>query len=285
MRSGCVRRWQAAATSALILALVSVAASGQDYPARPIRMIVGYAPGGATDLVARMVARHLSEVLGQQVIVDNRPGAAGTVGAELVSRSTPDGHTFLMAASPEVVIAPSVYRKLPYVSTRDFAPVTQVAIGPFMLVVHASIPASDVKVLIAYAKARPRQLNFASGGNGTAIHLTGELFKTMAGIDMVHVPYKGSGPAVADLVAGQVQVMFETIAIAMPHVKTGRLKSLGMATNKRSPAAPELPTIAESGLPGFSGGTWYGLFAREWGSVPEVSPQIIARCEVIAVDG
>lgn len=233
----------------------------QTYPAKPVRVIVGYSPGGATDIMARFIAAKLTESWGQQVLVDNRPGAAGTVGADMVAKAPPDGYTLLMAASPEVAISPSLYSRLPYDPLKDFAPITVAALGPFMLVVHPSVPAKSVKELIAFAKSRPNQLNFASGGNGTAIHLTGELFKTTAGIGMVHVPYKGSGPAVADLLGGQVHLMFEAIPVAMPHVKAGKLRALGIATSKRSPVAPELPTIAESGLPGFEGGTWYGLLA------------------------
>jgi tripartite-type tricarboxylate transporter receptor subunit TctC len=237
-------------------------------------MIVGYAPGGATDIVGRILARRLSDVFGQQVVVDNRPGAAGTIASDLVAKATPDGYTLLFAASPEIAIAPSLYRKLPYSPEKSFVPVSLASMGPFMLVVHASIPATNVRDFVAHAKSRPSRLNFASGGSGTAIHLTGELFKATAGVDMVHVPYKGSGPAIADLIGGQVQVMFETIAVAMPHVKGGKLRTLGMATTKRAAAAPDLPTIAESGLPGFSGGTWYGVLA------PAGTPRpIVARLE------
>lgn len=245
----------------LVLATAVTNSLAQTYPAKPIRFIVGYSPGGATDIMGRFVANKLTESWNSQVIVDNRPGAAGTIAAEMVAKAAPDGYTLLMAASPEVAIAPSLYAKLPYDPLKDFAPVTLVALGPFILVVHPSVPAKSVRELIAFAKSRPRQLNFASGGNGTAIHLTGELFKTMAGIEMVHIPYRGSAPAVADLLAGQVHLMFESIPVSMPHVKAGKLRALGIATSKRSHTAPGLPTVGESGVPGFEGGTWYALLA------------------------
>ncbi|MCC6533930.1 MAG: tripartite tricarboxylate transporter substrate binding protein [Burkholderiales bacterium] len=251
----------------LTLAAVANQSWAQSYPTKSVRFIVGYSPGGATDLMARFLAAKLTDAWNQQVLVDNRPGAAGTVGADMVAKSPPDGYTLLMAASPEVVIAPSLYSRLPYDPLKDFSPITVAALGAFMLVIHPSVPARSVKDLIAFAKSRPNQLNFASGGQGTAIHLTGELFKTTAGIAMVHVPYKGSGPAVADLLGGQVHLMFESIPIAMPHARAGKLRVLGIATAKRSQVVPEVPTIAEAGLPGFEGGTWYALLAP--GSTPK----------------
>ncbi|MDB5924761.1 MAG: hypothetical protein JWN13_3697 [Betaproteobacteria bacterium] len=233
--------------------------SVQGYPDRPVRWIVPFAPSGPTDLMSRAVAEKLSQRLGQQFVVDNRAGAGGNIGAEVVSKSAPDGYTLMIGHVGTHAINVSLYPKVGFDPVRDFTPITLIATLPLALVIHPSVPAKDVKELIAYAKARPGQLNFASAGNGGPTHLTGELLKTSAAIDIVHVPYKGNAAALLDLVAGRVQMMFSNMLTAMPHVRAGKLRAVGISSAKRSPQAPDLPTIAESGLPGFSAVPWYGV--------------------------
>ena len=237
------------------------AASAQTYPSKPIRIVVGVPPGGATDIVARLVGQKMGEQTGQTVVIDNRGGAGGNIGAELVAKSAPDGYTLFLATIGTMTINPWLYKNMPFDTLRDFAAISQLTSMPQVLVVHPSVPAKSTKELIAYAKANPGKLNFASGGSGTAIHLAGELFKTMAGVDMVHVAYKGAAPAMTDLLSGQVSLMFDQILSAFPHVKSGKLRALAVTTEKRSPAAPELPTIAEAALPGYAVTTWHGLLA------------------------
>lgn len=253
-----VIRWTAIAL--LAIAGAAPIARGQDYPARPVRIVVPFVPGGGTDLVARILAQKLGESLGANFIVENRAGAGGIIGTEIVAKSRPDGYT-LGVVSASHGINPSVHKKLPYDSIRDFSPVTMLMSGPVLLVVHPSVPARTVKDLIALAKGMPGSLTFPSAGYGTPPHLAGELFKMMAGLDMVHVPYKGNGPAYIDLMAGYVSVMFPSIATAIGHVRTGKLRALAITSKARSRIAPELPTIAESGLPGYEVGSWYGLLA------------------------
>ena len=238
-----------------------VMAFAQSYPQKPLRIVVGVPAGGTTDVVARLVGQKLGEQLGQQVVIDNRGGAGGNIGAELVAKSPPDGYTLFLATIGTMTINPSLYRKMPFDTLRDFAAISQLTSMPQLLVVHPSVPVKTVKELIAYAKGRPGQLNFASGGSGTAIHLAGELFKTMAGVDIVHVAYKGGGPAMTDLLGGQVSLMFDQILTALPHARSGRLRALGVTTEKRSPAAPQIPTLSEAGLPGYAVTTWHGLLA------------------------
>ena len=233
----------------------------QDYPSKPIRLVVPFAAGGATDVLARLVGERLTASLGQQVVVDNRPGAGGNIGSDLVARAEPDGYTILMGAVGTHAINPSLYPKMPYDPVKDFAPVTLVASVPNVLVVNPEVPANSVQELIDLAKAKPGELNFASSGNGTSIHLSGELFKAMTGTDIVHVPYKGSGPAVTDLLGGQVQMMFDNMPSSLPHVKAGKLRALGVTSAKRSPALPEVPTIAEAGVPGYDATSWFGILA------------------------
>ena len=240
--------------------LFAAAAGAQDYPARPIRVVVPFPPGGGTDLMARTVVQKLGESLGATVVVDNRGGAGGTIGTDLVAKAPPDGYT-LVVVSGSHAINPSLYPKLPYDSVRDFAPVTMLTSGPGLLVVHPSVPARTVKEFIALARSRPGQLHYASAGIGTPPHLAGELFKTMTGADIVHVPYKGNGPAYTDLIGGHVSVMFPTIPTAIPHVRTGKLRALGVTTRSRTAIAPELPTLSESGVPGYDVSSWYGLLA------------------------
>ncbi len=247
----------------LLAAALAVAAGGayaQAYPSKPIRWIVPFPPGGSTDLLARVVGQKLTEAWGQQVIVENKGGAGGTLGAAEVARAPADGYTLLMGAIHHT-IATSVYPKLPYDFQRDFAPITVVAIVPNVLVVNPSVPANSTKELIAYAKANPGKLSYGSAGMGTAHHLIGEQFNLQAGVNILHVPYKGSSPAVADLIGGQVQLMYDTVASCLPHIKSGKLRPLAVATAKRSAALPDVPTIAESALPGFEVTTWFGALA------------------------
>jgi tripartite-type tricarboxylate transporter receptor subunit TctC len=230
-----------------------------DYPARPIRLIVPFAPGGSNDIMARLVGQKFSENMGQQVIVDNRPGASGIVGTEIAARGTPDGYTLLMM-SLTLAVNPSLYRKLPYDTEKSLVPVTLVASAPLMLVVHPSLPVKSLKDLIAYAKAHPGKLNFGSGGRGATPHLAGEMLKTMAGLEMTHVPYKGGGPALADLVGGQIQLMLENIPSTLPFVKAGKLRALAVSGSSRSALLPDLPTLDEAGLKGYEIVGWNGLF-------------------------
>ena len=232
----------------------------QTYPSKPIRFVVPYPAGGPLDTVARLLGQKVSESVKQPVIVDNKPGAGGNMGADAVAKSAPDGYTILMGAVATHAINPTLYASLPYDPIRDFQPVTQVASTPNVLIVNSSVPANNVREFIAYARSHPGKLNFGSGSTGSAGHLAGELFKTMAGVDMTHVPYKGAAPAMQDLIAGQVQVMFDNYASASTQVRAGKVKALAVTTAKRSSLAPELPTIAESGLPGFDINTWFGIF-------------------------
>ena len=230
-----------------------------DYPSHPVRWIVPFAPSGPTDLMSRAVAEKLSQRLGQQFVVDNRPGAGGNIGAELVSKSTADGYTLMIGHVGTHAINAALYPRIAFDPIRDFTPITLIATLPLALVVHPSVPAKNVSELIAYAKARPGQLNFASAGNGGPTHLTGELFKTSAHIDIVHVPYKGNAAALLDLIAGRVQMMFSNMLTSMPHVRAGKLRAIAISSAKRTPQAPDLPTVAESGVPGFSAVPWYGV--------------------------
>jgi tripartite-type tricarboxylate transporter receptor subunit TctC len=234
--------------------------SAQQYPSKPIRFVVPYPPGGPLDTIARLLGAKVGESLGQPVVVDNKPGAGGNIGADIVAKSPADGHTILMGAVATHAINPTLYKSIPYDPIKDFAPVTQVASTPNVLVVHPSVPATSVREFIAYAKANPGKLNFGSGSTGSAGHLAGELFKSMAGVEMAHIPYKGAAPAMQDLVGGQIQLMFDNLASSLGQVKAGKIRALAVTTAKKTPLAPELPTIAESGLPGFDISTWFGIF-------------------------
>ena len=236
------------------------AAAAQSYPSKPIRFVVPYPPGGPLDTVARLLGQKVAESVKQPVIVDNKPGAGGNIGAGAVAKSPADGYTILMGAVATHAINPTLYASIPYDPVKDFQPVTQLASTPNVLIVNNSVPAANVRDFIAYAKAHPGKLNFGSGSTGSAGHLAGELFKAMAGVDMTHVPYKGAAPAMQDLIGGQVQVMFDNFASANAQVKAGKVKALAVTTAKRSTLAPELPTIGESGLPGFDINTWFGIF-------------------------
>jgi tripartite-type tricarboxylate transporter receptor subunit TctC len=242
------------------LLLLPCLAFAQAYPVRPVRIIVPYPPGGATDVMARTVAQKLSEFWQQPAVVENKPGASGTVGSEIVAKSAADGYTLLMQGTQHSINL-SLYKQLPYDTLRDFAPVAFVASAPFLLVLHPSVPANSVAELIAYIKARPGGLNYGSSGVGGGAHLAGEIFKTSAGVQLTHIPYKGAAPAMADLLGGQVTMVFDPIPTSIAQVRSGRIKALAITSAKRSALMPELPTIAESGLPGFEVVAWFGLYA------------------------
>lgn len=256
MRHGIAR-----AAFAALFALAAGASAQSNYPAKPIRYIVPFPAGGPLDIVARAIGQELNKAWNQPVIVDNRPGAGGNIGADVVAKSPADGYTILMGAVSTHAINPTLYSKLPYDPIRDFAPVTLITSVPNVLVVHPSLPVKTVKDLVALAKSKPGQLNFASGSTGSAGHLAGELFNSMAGVQMTHIPYKGAAPAVIDLIAGHVSLMFDNLASALPNIKAARVRAIAVTTLKRSPLLPELPTISESGLPGFDVSTWFGIFA------------------------
>ena len=238
----------------------TIPAWAQQYPARPIRLIVPFPPGGGTDTMARVVAPKLSEFLGQQVVAENRGGAGGTIGSEMVAKSKPDGYT-LMLATISNAIGASLYTRLNYDLVRDFATITQLATTPHILVVHPSVPVKSVKEFTALAKAKPGDLAYSSSGAGSAAHLAGELFNSLTGVKTTHVPYKGGGPSMIALVGGEVSLAFATMPSAIGYVRSGRLRGLAVTTDKRSPSTPELPTIAESGVAGYEAGSWYGLSA------------------------
>jgi tripartite-type tricarboxylate transporter receptor subunit TctC len=259
------RRRAAAAFAALALALAvampGAGAAEGSFPDHPAKLVVPFPPGGPLDSVGRAIAQKLTEAWGQSVVVENKPGAGGNIGADLVAKSPPDGYTVVMGALSTHAVNPSLYASMPYDAIRDFAPITLVAITPNVLVVNPSLPVHSVKELIAYAKAHPGKLSFGSGSNGSAGHLAGELLKADAHLDMVHVPYRGAAPAMQALLAGDTQLMFDNLASAMQQVKAGKLRALAVTTAKRSPLVPDLPTMAEAGVPGFDISTWFGLLA------------------------
>lgn len=257
--------WRLAFVTLVVCTLAAVSApkalaQAAAYPNKAIRMVVPYPPGGPTDLTARVVAAEMSKTLGQSIVVDNKPGASGMIGAELVARAEPDGYTFLANASLHV-INPHLYPDMRFDALKDFAPITQLAGVPLVLVVPNSLSVHSIKDLVEYGKKNPGKLNFASSGSASAQHLAGESFKVAAGIEMQHIPYKGSSPALADLVGGQVQLMFDSMPSSMPFIKAGKLRAIAVTTLKRAQALPDLPTIAESGYPGFDVATWYGFWA------------------------
>ena len=234
---------------------------GQAYPSKPIRLIVPFAAGGGNDNVARLVGKRLSDGLGQQVVVDNRPGAGGVLGAELAAKAAPDGYTLFLGGVGSHAVNPNLHERLPYDPIRDFSPVALLASAPLILVVHPSVPVNSFAEFVAYARARPGQLNYASNGNGSSSQLAAVMFDSMAGVDMVHVPYKGLAPALADLLSGQVQLMFSSVVAILPHIKAGKLRGLAVTGRRRLASMPDLPTIAESGLPGYEASSWYGILA------------------------
>ena len=260
---------------ALALALLCAHAFAADYPARPIHLIVPFAPGGGNDTVARLVGHKLEGELGQPVVIDNRPGAGGVVGAEAAARAAADGYTLFLGGVGSHAINPNLHTNLTYDPIRDFQPISLIASAPLVLVVHPSVPAHSVSELIALAKAQPGRLNYASNGNGSSSHLAAAMFATMTGTEMVHVPYKGLSPALTDLLSGQVQLMFSSVVAILPHVKAGKLRALAVSSRQRMALLPDLPTIAESGAPGYQSSSWYGILAPA-GTPPDVVARLNA---------
>jgi tripartite-type tricarboxylate transporter receptor subunit TctC len=257
-----------AAVVAAVLALAGTA-QAEDYPAKPIRLVVPFTPAGATDILARLAAQHLSQAWGQQVVVDNRPGAAGNIGTELVAKAPPDGYTILMSTVSTHGINPSLYAKIGYDAVKDFSPISLMALVPNVLEVNPSVKATNVKELVALAKASPGKINFASSGSGTSIHMSGELFKLMAGVDIVHVPYKGSAPALTDLLGGQVDMMFDNLGNTLQHIHDGRITAVAVGSTQRLKSIPDVPTLGEI-FPGAVSTTWFGVVA------PPKTPAAIA---------
>ncbi len=249
----------AAAFAAVLIALPVQPVLGQTYPTKPIRFVVPFAPGGGTDIIARVVAQSLNEALGQPVVVDNRGGAGSTLGTDIVTKAPADGYTMLLG-NISLAFNAWLYKKLPYNAVKDLAPVTMVAVQPNIVVVHPSVPAKTIREFAELARKQPGKLTFASAGAGSGTHLAGEMIKDIFKVDILHVPYKGTGPALTDLMGGQVQMMVSTFASALPHVKNGKLRALGVTSLKRSSAAPDVPTLDESGVPGYDYSTWYALF-------------------------
>lgn len=250
-----------AGVAALAVSAVPMTSAAQTYPTKPIRLVVAFPAGGSTDIIARLVAQKLGEKLGQQVIVDNRGGAGGTIGTEIAARATPDGHTLTMGTTSTHVIAPAAYAKVNYDPVKDFEPITLVASTPYLLVLHPGVKANNLKEFVALAKSQPGKMNYASAGTGSTTQLAMEMLKGSAGIDIVHVPYNGNGPAGAATLGGQVQALFGSMPAVLPHAQAGRLRPIAVGTAKRSPALPNVPTVAESGYPGFEVSLWLGFFA------------------------
>ena len=277
------------------LALGRDAFAQSAYPDRPVRLIVAFAPGGFTDIVGRVTAAKLSETLGQQVIVDNKAGAGGIIGTEVGAKAPPDGYTLLLGTISTHAMNPHLYKSLPYDPMKDFAPIARVATSPNILVVHPSVPAKTVAELIAVAKAKPGDLKYGSGGNGTSSHLAGEMFKSMASVDILHVPYRSTSPGVTALLAGEISLMFDTLPSSLPHVQAGTLRALAVTPRERVAFVPDLPTVQESGLPGFEMGVWVGIFAPAGTPSPVVArldaetkkllalPDVVARFEALGV--
>ena len=253
-------------TTALVGAVLSLAAAGAhaqsaaSFPSKPIRLVIPYPPGGGTDTIGRPLAQRLGENLKQQIIFDNRGGAGGNIGMEIVAKAAPDGHTIVLALTAQLAVNPSLFKKLPYDPIKDFEPITLLATGPYILIVHPSLPVKSVKELIALARSKPNQITYASSGNGSGAHLASELLDSMAHVKMVHIPYKGGGPALVDLLAGNVQVLFATYAASKPHIESGRVRALAVSTAKRLTGV-NIPTVAEAALPGYDAGVWYAFLA------------------------
>jgi tripartite-type tricarboxylate transporter receptor subunit TctC len=280
----------------LLLCFACTSALAQPYPAKPVRVIVPYPPGGGNDTLGRLFAAKLGERMGQQFLVENRPGAGAMIGTEAAAKSPPDGYTILLSSIATHALSPNLYARVPYDPVKDFAPITLLGIAPTVLVVPADLPAKNLQELIALAKAKPGSLAYASGGNGTPPHVNAEVFKAVAGVDLLHVAYKGGGPALVDLMAGRVQVMLDTAASAMPHVRSGKLRAIALSAPKRSPDLPDLPTFAEAGLPQYETNAWYSMHAPA-GTPPEIvrrlnaelvailkDPEILARFRSLATD-
>jgi tripartite-type tricarboxylate transporter receptor subunit TctC len=271
MRITALQRISLSVLASAAFGWTAVGATAQDFPNKPIRLLVGFPPGGGADIVARQITPTLSAQLGQQVVIDNRGGAGGNIALELLAKAQPDGYT-LMLTTPTVTVNPALYPKLGYDPVRDFTPVTLVASTVYILAVHPSVPARSVKELVALAKARPRELNYSSGGNGAAAHLAGQLFSSLTGIQIVHVPYKGIAPALIAVLAGEVHLTFGSQPSTLPHVKEGRLRALAVTSARRSRFTPDLPSISEAGVPGYETTAWYGVLA------PAKTPQpIVAK--------
>ena len=258
----------------LCAAISALPSAAQSYPSKPIRLIIPFPPGGATDIIGRTLAQKLSTQLGQNVIVDNKPGAGGTLGSNEASKAAPDGYTLLLATTSTHSIAPSLYKNIPYSVENDFAPISEVATATNVLIVAPNLPVKDVADLVALAKSKPDALNFASSGNGTIVHLQSELFKQVAGLKLTHVPYKGTALAIPDLISGQTHLMFDSLVSALPHIKGGKVKALAVTSMKRTPLLPEVPTVIESGLPGYEVNTYFGLFAP-----PGTAREIVQRLQ------
>ncbi|HEX2010498.1 MAG TPA: tripartite tricarboxylate transporter substrate binding protein [Roseateles sp.] len=267
-----LRRWASAATLGVLALLAQTQALAQGYPNRPIRLVVPFPAGGATDLLARAITQKLGAQLGQQIVVDNKAGAGGSLGSGEAAKAAPDGYTLLIATSSTHAIGPHLNAKLGYKVDEDFTPVAHVANAANVVLVTPSLPVKDIKELIALAKVKPGQLNYASSGNGTIVHLSSEAFKSQAGVFITHIPYRGTALAIPDLVAGNTQLLFDSIVSGMPHVKDGRLKALAVTGRTRSTLAPELPTVSESGLPGYESVTWFGIYGPKG-----LPPAIVAR--------
>jgi len=261
------------AVSALLALVFAIVAEAQTYPAQPIKLVVPWPPGGAVDIIGRLVAERIATPLGQPVVIDNRAGAAGAIGSDHVAKAPADGYTLLMGSTTVISVNPAL-QKLPYAAT-DFAPITMVAFVPHMLVIPAEIPARDLKEFVAWVKSNRDKVSYASAGPGTPHHIAGEMFKSMTGVDMLQVPYKGTGPALVDLIANRVQFMSVEAVAALPHVRAGKLKALGVATPARNALAPDIPTVAEAGLPGFEVTAWYGVVAPL--GIPAPAADLLAK--------
>ncbi|RYF18649.1 MAG: tripartite tricarboxylate transporter substrate binding protein [Comamonadaceae bacterium] len=258
------------------------AAAQANYPAKPITIVVPFAAGGTTDILARVIGEALKKELGQPVVIDNRAGAGGNIGGALAAKAAADGYTLFMGTVGTHAINASLYKKMPFDPIKDFAPLTRVAMVPNLLVAHPTRPYKTVQELVAYAKANPGKVTFGSSGNGSSIHLSGELFDSMAKVDMIHVPYKGSAPAVSDLIGGQIDIMFDNMPSAIQHVRSGRLKAIAVTTAKRSPELPNVPTIAEAGVPGYEATSWFGMFAPAATPAPIVTRLNTALVKVLS---
>ena len=280
------RRFTYAAVSAAVLGATGLFASApalaQAYPSKPITIIVPFSAGGTTDILARLVGQHLATELGQVVIADNRAGAGGNIGAALAAKAPADGYTLFMGTVGTHAINAALYKRLPFDHVKDFAPLSRVANVPNLLVAHPSQPFKTVSEMIAYAKANPGKINFGSPGNGSSPHLSGELFKSMAKVDLTHIPYKGSAPAVADLLGNQISIMFDNLPSVIPHVRSGKLRAIAITTATRSPELPDVPTIAEAGLPGYEAASWFGLFAPADTPAPVLATLSTALAKVLS---
>lgn len=263
----------------LALSVIPALASAQNYPTKPIRLVVPFPPAGATDILSRELARQLSDRLKQSVVVDNRPGAGGTIGSDIVAKSAPDGYTIQMATSSTHSIGPSLNPKIPYNALTDFTPIAHVADSANVLVIAPNVRAASVQELVALLKANPGGYNFGSSGNGTIVHLTGELFKSMTGTYVVHIPYRGTALVVPDMITGQIHILFDNIASAMPHLKDGKLRALAVTSTRRSPLLPDLPTVADT-VPGFESTTWFGVFGPK-GMPPDVVQRLNAEINAV----